>query len=70
VKPYGIKPREMGDSDCAGNREYGRKASVGNFPGPGGKARSLQTPKHKSEARRRLKRRARAEGKKATRETP
>jgi hypothetical protein len=65
MKPYGIHPREDGDVDCAGIRENGRASHFGHLPGPGGDIRASQRSAAKRAARRYLKRRARAEGKKA-----
>lgn len=68
MKPYGINRKEHGDTDCAGIKENGRSAKFGHLPGPGGDTRSSQKPSGKAQARRHLKRRARAEGKKQIKE--
>lgn len=65
MKPYGIGRREHGDVDCAGIRENGRASHLGHLPGPGGDTRASQRSAKKRSARRRLKRLARSEGKKA-----
>jgi hypothetical protein len=65
MKPYGIHRRDHDDLDCAGIKEHGRATHFGHLPGPGGDIRASQKSASKRASRRFLKRRARAEGKKA-----
>lgn len=69
MRAYGLGRREHDDVDLAGIKENGRKSSLAHAPGPSGKARAGQRSDRKATARRRLKRRARAEGRAACRES-
>jgi hypothetical protein len=65
MKAYGISRCEHDDVDRAGIRANGRASRFGHLPGPGGDVRASQRSAAKRAARRILKRRARAAGKRA-----
>jgi hypothetical protein len=67
VRPYGVPIEQF--PDVGDIQEMGAKSSAGKFPGKSGDYHGyIRNPTHKASIRRRWKRAARAEGKRACKE--